>query len=288
MGEAAGAMVLTTSPMNNWAKFLGKALIPSPLRARVRGRFGWKWFVGDYTSWAAARKACRGYDDTVIVDRVLAATKMVKAGSFAYERDGVLFPTPSPEPDVLAALRKIAETSGGRLRVLDFGGALGTTYWRHRAELSNLGELSWDIVEQPGFVRAGRANCQDGPLRFFETLDAAGEFGPHDVLLASTSLQYLEAPHAMLTNWMTRGWPWILLNNVPLHEALPDRIAVQRVPPQIYPASYPVWFFNRERFLATLSGNYEIASEFRSEAVWPVGWRQYPSTGLLLSRKDTR
>ena len=139
----------------------------------MRARFGWKWFIGDYPSWAAARSACSGYDDAGILVRILAATKAVRAGQSAYDRDGVLFPVSKSENGLIAALRTVAGARGGRLRVLDFGGSLGTTYWRHRAELANLRELSWDIVEQRSFVTVGRANFDDTLLRFFETVDAA-------------------------------------------------------------------------------------------------------------------
>ena len=60
---------------------------------------------------------------------------------------------------------------------------------------------------------------------------------------------------------------------------------MQHVPPSIYSASYPVWFFNRTGFLARLEPDYDIIREFASEAVWPVDFGMYPSTGLLLRRK---
>jgi len=269
-------------------KSAAKAVIPLPVRAAARALFGWRWFEGNFATWAEARAACGRYDDAAIVGRVLAATLAVRDGRAAYERDGVLFAEPAPEAGLLAALRQVAAAGGGKLRVLDFGGALGTTYWRHCAELANLSELHWDVVEQPAFVAAGRAQLGGTPLRFFESVDAASAAGPHDVLLASTSLQYLEDPPAVLAAWVARGFPWLLFNNLPLHAGAPDRLAVQRVPPEIYPASYPVWFFNRERFLARFNGRYEIAAEFPSEAVWPVSWRRYASTGLLLRRREAR
>ena len=74
----------------------------------------------------------------------------------------------------------------------------------------------------------------------------------------------------------------MLFNNLPLHSGRPDRLAVQRVPPEIYPASYPVWFFSRERLLAHFAGRYGIVREFASEAIWRVDGSEYRSTGLLL------
>jgi hypothetical protein len=77
----------------------------------------------------------------------------------------------------------------------------------------------------------------------------------------------------------------VLLNNVPLQEKAPDRLRVQHVPPAIYAASYPVWFFNRDAFLGRLRASYEIEQEFAAEAQWPVDGKLFQSTGLLLRRR---
>jgi len=267
-------------------KSAAKAVVPAPFRRAARALFGWRWFEGDHATWAEALAVCGGYDDAAIVERVLAATIAVRDGRAAFERDGVLFGEPVPEPGLLAALRKAAVARGSPLRILDFGGALGTTYWRHRTELAGLAGPAWDVVEQARFVAAGSERLAGPALRFFADVDEAEALGAHDLLLASTALQYLQDPAEALESWMRRGFPWLLFNNLPLHAGAPDRIAVQRVPPDIYPASYPVWFFNRERFLGRFEGRYEIVLEFASEAVWPVGWGRYPSTGLLLRRKE--
>ena len=270
------------------AKAAAKMLLPEAVRATLRGGLGWKWFEGDYAAWADAAEASGGYDDAAIVERVLRATRAVREGRGAFERDGVVFAQPEPEPGLVAAMRRAAAECGGRWRVLDFGGALGTTYWRHRAAWPEVACVAWDVVEQAKFVAAGRAEPGDGVLRFFGAVEEAEEAERHDLLLASGVVQYLESPEAALEAWMARGFRFLLLNNVPLHAGAPDRIAVQRVPPEIYRASYPVRFFNRERFLGRFEGRYDVVSEFPSEAVWPVGWRRYRSTGMLLRRKESR
>jgi putative methyltransferase (TIGR04325 family) len=268
------------------AKAAAKALLPEGVRATVRAGVGWKWFEGNFATWAEAAAASGGYDDAAIVERALRATRAVRDGRGAFERDGVVFAQAEPEPGLVDALRQAATACGGRLRVVDFGGALGTTYWRHRGDFSGMEGWRWDVVEQAKFVAAGRAELGGATLRFFASVEEAGAAGGHDLLLASTVVQYLESPEMAVEAWMARGARFILLNNLPLHARAPDRIAVQRVPPEIYAASYPVRFFNRERFLARFDGRYDVVSEFPGEAIWPVGWRRYRSTGFLLRRKE--
>jgi putative methyltransferase (TIGR04325 family) len=267
------------------ARALAKSLLPAMLRQKMRTTFGWQWFRGDYATWAEASAASTGYDDAVILARVLAATWTVQSGQAAFERDGVVFEKEEADAPLLEALDLI-RAAQGRLWVLDFGGALGSIYWRHRTHLPTGTALVWDVVEQAGFVAAGREHLGDTPLLFFPTVGEAEAKRPHDVLLCSTTLQYLEAPGEVIAGWRAGRWPYLLLNNLPLHESGPDRLRVQQVPPDIYPASYPVWFFNRAKLLQHFLPDYELLREFASEAVWPVDRRRYPSRGLLFKRKD--
>lgn len=266
---------------------LGRRLLPQAWRARFHSAFGWRWFRGDYRDWAEARAASGGYDDQAILRKVLAATLEVKAGRAAFERDGVLFHAPEPDGPFLGVLQEIARTQGGRLRVLDFGGSLGSNYWRHRAALPAGDALRWDVVEQPAFVEVGRQHLGDTPLRFYHDTDAARTAtGGHDVWLCSCVLQYLEEPFRRLEEWSRSGVPFVLLNNLPLHERGPDRLRVQHVPPSIYPATYPVWFFNRVEFRRRVEEHYMIVKEFDAEAQWPVGWAMLQSTGMLLKPRE--
>lgn len=262
-----------------------RALLPEALRRRLRPWWSWRWFRGDYATWAAARAASSGYAVDAILNRVLTATLAVRAGQAAFERDGVLFQTAEADTPLLDAVKEIRRTHGGGLRVLDFGGSLGSTYWRLRPHLPADAIRTWDVVEQSGFVEAGRQHLAGEVVRFFHTVVEAEPAGPHDLLLCSGTLQYLEHPAAVLAGWRELNIPYLLLNNLPLHASGPTRLRVQHVPPAIYPASYPVRFFNRAEFRGWLEPDFEIIREFASEAVWPVDLEMYPSTGLLLRKR---
>lgn len=262
-----------------------KIMTPQSWRARLRCFFGWQWFRGDYGNWAEARAASGGYEDKAIVQKVLTATLEVCAGRAAFERDGVLFFSVEEDRPLLASLLEIARAAHGNLRVLDFGGSLGSTYWRHRNFLPKGDSLRWDVVEQNLFVETGRHHLGDTPLKFFLDVKEALAHGEHDVLLCSCVLQYLEDPFEMLEKWSRLEIPYVLLNNLPLHSKRPDRLTVQYVPPSIYLATYPVWFFDREAFIQRVSVWYEVVKVFESEARWPLRWGMFQSTGLLLKRR---
>jgi putative methyltransferase (TIGR04325 family) len=267
----------------NWKNRL-YPYVPLMVRRAKRVFFGWRWFRGHYATWEDAQVRAATYDQPRILKKVLHATLEVKAGRAAYERDSVLFHEPAVEAELLDCLRRVAANNGGRLRVLDFGGSLGTTYWQHRTELQLLTELRWDVVEQAHFVEAGRLHLQNDVLRFFKTIDEAEYECPHDILLASTVVQYVRDPHSLLTEFAARSFRYLVLHNLPLHDDESDYVTIEHVPPKIYPATYPAWFLNRVRFLAHFKSNYEVEKSYASTAIWDRGWYDYPSSGLMLRR----
>ena len=110
---------------------------PTAVRRLMRavvGRPG--GFAGNYESWQAASRDATGYDDGAIVDRVLAASLAVRRGDALFERDSVLFHKPEPRYPLLAEMLAVGLQKGGRLSVLDFGGALGSLYYQHRSFLA--------------------------------------------------------------------------------------------------------------------------------------------------------
>src|SRR3954462_11924975 len=94
-------------------------------------------FVGDYDSWDAANSDASGYESEEILRRVVDATKKVVAGEAMYERDSVVFDRVQYAWPVLASLLQVAlETKS--LRVIDFGGSLGSSWWQNRSYLERL------------------------------------------------------------------------------------------------------------------------------------------------------
>lgn len=112
---------------------------------------------------------------------------------------------------------------------------------------------------------------------------AAARGDPHAVLLASGVVPYLPELHAFLDELVGRGLDWLGFHNLPLHDGEPDTVCVE-----IYDATYQVRFFNREKFLAHFAERYEVVRSYASVEVRPVGWSEYPSTGLLLRRKGLK
>ncbi|MBI5771730.1 MAG: methyltransferase, TIGR04325 family [Verrucomicrobia bacterium] len=256
------------------------ALIPQRARRRIRHFRLRRVFSGDYGTWAAARAASRGYDDQAVLQKVVAATREVAAGRALWERDGVAFQNPGFNEPLLAALKEIAVSAGDRLDVVDFGGALGSTWWQHRPALRGISPLRWRVVEQPHFVQAG-AEFADGVISFHATLREAAASEPRTAVLFSGVLQYLEDPAALLEEAMGLGFHHLLVDRTSFAPDGTERIVVQQ-PPAPLGGAYPCRLFDRERWLALLAPRYAVRAEW-------VALDDYPGVdfrGFHLTRKS--
>ena len=240
-----------------------RSLLP-PLAVQWLRRWG-GWtsrFNGNFATWAEARQASTGYDSTLILERVLAATREVRAGRAAFERDSVRFAQSETNHPLLAGLLYVAARNGGKLAVADFGGSLGSVYWQHRRWLETLAAVRWSVVEQPHFVAAGRQELADARLGFYSSLAECVAQEQPTVLLLSSVLSYLEAPQDLLAEAIRAKFSYILIDRTPCLEGAPDRLTVQQVPRTIYPASYPCWLLARSSLQTPLARDYRQVDEW--------------------------
>lgn len=243
-------------------------------------------YFGDYLSWDEACRASSGYDSDLILQQVKEALLKVKTGEAVYERDSVLFDRIHYSWPLLAGLLWIASRNGNRLSLIDFGGSLGSSYFQNREFLSHLDELQWSIIEQEKFVQCGRESFADRQLRFYNTIEECMTERVTDAVLLSGVLPYLERPYDILTEIVERGFLYIIIDRTPFIERDEDRITVQKVPAEIYRASYPAWIFSREKFFAFFAAKYELTIEFDALAgAIPLGDDMARDEGFIFRRR---
>lgn len=260
-----------------------KQLIPPILfdaaKRLTHQRYGW---YGDYKTWEEAKRICTGYDNKVIFEKVKNAALKVKTGEVAYERDGVVFDKIEYSWQLLAGLMYVTGLKKGNLKVLDFGGALGTTYFQNREFFEGL-KVKWGIVEQKHFVDFGNKNIEDGNIKFYESIQAClKEYSP-DVVVLSSVIQYLEKPYDFLCELIQYKFEFIIFDRTTFTLNNKDRLTVQRVPPWIYPASYPCWFLSESKFLTIILREYHLIESF--DILWKI--YNIPSVfkGFIFSKK---
>lgn len=243
-------------------------------------------FRGDFPDWETAAARAEGYDSAQILERVRWATQQVVSGKAAGERDSVLFDqTPYPFP-VIALLLRAATESGGHLSVLDFGGALGSSYHQCKDFLRELRALHWNVVEQAHYVRVGQLEFESESLHFHETVSAASQASPPQVVLASGVLQYMPDPDEVLKSFVSTEAEYIIIDRTPF--ALDGRqvISTQSVPSSINASSYPLWLFSEKHLKAPLLPRYdEIASFPAVDGILGYGSLKAVFKGFIFKKK---
>ncbi len=223
------------------------------------------WF-GSYSRWEDVRSLTDGYDNNLILDRTRQSMLEIRDGRAVYERDAVLFDKKQYPFGIISSLLYIGLMNGGTLKVIDFGGSLGTTYFQIREYLAPLKLVEWHIVEQASYVDVGRREFENDQLKFYQTIEESLSNGIADVILLSSVVQYLENPHEFLSYLAALSMKYLLFDRTAFVREGSDRLTLQRVPPSIYDASYPAWFFDEKKFLGHFD-NYKLQAEFTSYVI---------------------
>ena len=220
---------------------------------------------GDFSSFREAADHAKGYSAENIAEKVFNATRTVIAGNAEYERDSVLFYVPRYNYPLLTALLSVCNKTKTSLNVLDFGGALGSSFWQNRKYLETVTDnLSWHIVEQNSFLLAAENLVYDAPLFFHSSIGEAQQNTHFHVVLFSSVLQYLENPRSFLEK--VRNVEYLIIDRHPeFAEVLDAQYSVQYVHEPIYEASYPVRIWGKDELKTLLSEEYQLLMEWESD-----------------------
>lgn len=229
-------------------------------------KYGWK---GNFKSFEDAQKQCKGYDENHILNRIIETTGKVRDKKAVYERDGLIYDEIFINHHLLSTLLLIASKNNNKITIIDFGGSLGTSYYQNIKYLNHLTELKWCIIEQDNYVKVGKDAFENEHVKFYYNIEEClAENQNPDLLLLSSSLQYIKNPYNLLEHIQSFNIPYLMFDLVGYNdEEDEDRITIQNVPPVFYgiEASYPCTFFSKRKLENQLAINYEKEFEFVSE-----------------------
>ena len=216
------------------------------------------WCSGPYENWKDASKNSRGYEQKNILDKVYNSSKLVKLGLVSYERDSVIFKEIKYNYNIVDILNEI-HLLQNKLSILDFGGALGSSYFQNRDILKNKLNFKWGIVEQENYVKLGLAEFSDKTLSFFYNVSDCIKTLVPNVALFGSSIQYLEDPYEIMDEISdSDDIKYLIFDRTPFEYNKDDIIVVQNVPKKIYEASYPMRIFSIDKFINKLSSNWTV------------------------------
>lgn len=238
------------------------SVIPNSVKS-IRRRYFCKYgFKGRFNSWEEAKSASTGYAKTNILEKVKFTTALLKNGQIPEERDGVVLSSKTEWPPLEIILNAFNRKK--TFIAVDYGGALGTLYFKYKNNFVCSQSLKWIVVEQENFVDVGKQEFADSKLSFITEKNLTKILKP-DLLILSGVIQYLEKPYEKTENLINLLRPaMVVVDRTPFSRVKKEILTVQRVDPKIYDASYPAWLLDINKFLEIFKRyNYEIFIEFK-------------------------
>lgn len=229
-------------------------------------------YFGNYKTFDEVSQITKGYDSENILEKVKKALLKVKNGEAVYERDSVNFDEIQYAYPLLTHLLLVALKSENSLNLIDFGGSLGSSYYQNKPSLEDLVSISWNIVEQENFVAEGKKHFENEELKFFYNIDEClNSNSSVNTLLVSSSLQYLDDPYAFLDKFLEKDFEYIIFDRTTFNNhPNEDRVCLQVVPPVIYDATYPCWFFGQKKFFDKFSEKYRLVRSWEALGGTPL------------------
>lgn len=226
-------------------KALAKDLLP-PMLARPLAKSMRTWgMFGDYRDWQNAKAHSASY------------TTDLEIFGAMHKRYRDSAETPELRLSFLACLALPAALLSRPLRVLDFGGGLGSLYFQVAPEIGSKID-SWRVVELSDVAAYGRREFERGPLQFFIDLNSALQDHRPDIVVFGSVLHYLENTYGLLAEIATREPEFIVIDRTPIGTR--ERYMVQKIPKNLGGGSYPLRILN-EGDLGKVLSEYRIVGE---------------------------
>ena len=222
-----------------------------------------RFYSGPYHNWDLAIASSTGYDSDEIFNKIKSSATKVKNSSDGYERDSIIFYDKNYDQNLIKIFDNLDKNEKKMINILDFGGSLGSLYFKYKNKINK--KFIWSIIEQKKFAEEGILNFQSQQLRFFYNLADYKNFFRADLLILSSSLQYLKNYKQVLNELIKLDPKYIVILKTPFSFRLDDEIYIQKVSKNIYNASYPTWIFNYHNFINNFRTNFELISKFSCE-----------------------
>jgi putative methyltransferase (TIGR04325 family) len=206
--------------------------------------------VGDFATYdqaIAALPSAQAYEQDYIIQKTIDDTHRVQRES----QDQSLAYTPALQRLLASLAGPIATRNRPDvLRVVDFGGQMGTHFFYARAVLPASLQLQWTVCETPATAAAARKHVNVPGLSFTDDLDSLSR-EPVDLVFTSGTLMHLPSPTEWLKKLLALRTHWCVIERTAMTDWSRDRLGVQmRSSPRGREAAYPFWLVRHAQYLA--------------------------------------
>lgn len=204
--------------------------------------------VGSYDNWRDAILNSNTYSNKEIFIKSKKSFLKVLNNEVSFERDSVTFASEKLNKPLISLLEKIRKNNKKKfLKVLDFGGSFGSTYFQNKKILQNYSNYQWDVIEQKKIVDFANKTLKIKNLNFYKSINYYVKNNNPDLILFSSVLHYLEFPFKIIEKLLKEKVNYVVVLKTPFTKNS-SQIKIQVNPEHIYKANYPVRIFNEKLF----------------------------------------
>ena len=239
------------------------------------------YYSGPYKSWKIAESKSVGYDSDEILEKVKKSAEIIKKTRVGFERDSIIYLEEEFDENLLEILYSYSTQKDKVIQILDYGGSLGSLYYKYKEKINN--NFIWSIIEQKNYVDEGIKNFQNSELNFFYNIEEYKNNHCIDIVLISSSLQYLKNYKEIMLKLISLNPGYIVILKTPFSVKYTDEVYIQKPLKHIYKSTYPSWIFSYSLFLSIINPDYEL----KKRIVVKPEFYQLSYLNLYFKKKNT-
>jgi len=212
-------------------------------------------FRGEFSNWENAKYFSKGYQNKKLLQKIISSNRICLNNPNLFERDSIIFNNPQYAFALNACLLFIiSKNKTNKINILDFGGALGTSFRQFQKFTNNTIDLTWTIIEQEELYKIGIQEFSTEKLIFstYYLLDNLNI--NYHALIFSSVLEFLNNPYEILLSDKFLNINFLLLDRTPVWLGEDDIITNLIASKQIT-GSYPCTIFSYNKLTSFLKSN---------------------------------
>lgn len=228
-----------------------RMLVPAGLLARRKNR----GIYGSFDNYEAALKASGGSGYTAGNKKLVEYVKSIRDQNLI---DIWMWTTLS---GILLSASRLAKNQS--LRIIDWGGGYGNTYFQLSKFIAQVYPVEWHVVELEGNVDVGRKEFETENLKFHTSIEGIPDLSSTTLLLGGV-LQYLPDPHALLRDLLARNPMYVVIDRTPMLIAEDnfEIFHIQKSPEALGGSKHPLRILNFNSIQNTfISAGYELLAQ---------------------------
>ena len=204
--------------------------------------------TGSFKNWNKAILNSGTYNNKEIFINLKKSFLKIINNEACFERDSVTFNYEKLNKPLISLLEKIRKNKKKKfLRILDFGGSFGSTYFQNKKIFHDELKYQWDIIEQIKIVDFANKTLKIKNLNFYKSINHYIRNNNPDIVLFSSVLHYLEFPFQIIEKFFKKKIGYFIVLKTPFTKTS-SQIRIQVNPQYIYKANYPIRIFNETLF----------------------------------------